>query len=139
MTLRQYLAVMTISTLMCWAALVIVIINVDPFQANWLSFGFFYLSLFLSLSGTFALLFFWLFYLARREMTPLFRRVARSFRSGLLAALSLTGLVYFLGRGWLQVWNMVIFLAALVSLIIFLLFQRRARTASGLTDNSNLI
>lgn len=136
MTLRQYLAVMTLSTLMCWAALAMVIINVDPFQANWLSLGFFYLSLFLSLSGSFALLFFWLLHLTRRGITPLFRRVAQSFRLGLLLALSLTALIYFLGRGWLQVWNTVVFLAAMVSFLIFLLFHRRAGAASTLADNS---
>ena len=135
MTLRQYLTVMTLATLMCWTALVLVILNVDPFQANWLSLIFFYLSLFSSLLGTLALLFFLLFQFFRQSPTAMFRQVTKSFRFGCFASAALTALAYLLGRGWLQWWNAVVFLAALLSFVIFMFFHRRTGTAS----NSSLL
>jgi len=131
MTLRQYLTVMLLATLMCWAAFILVIVNVDPFQANWLSLTFFYISLFSALLGTLALLFFLLFLFVQPRPTLMFRQVARSFHFGFFAAVALTALVYFLGRGWLRPWNTVIFLAALLSFVIFLIFHRRSAASTN--------
>ena len=131
MTLRQYLTVMALATLLCWVALALVVMNVDPFVANWLSLSFFYLSIFFAFFGTFSLLFFLLFHLFSQGITPMFRQVVKSFQIGFLVTAALTTLIYLWGRGWLEVWNTIIFFAAFVSFIVFLWFQRRARTINN--------
>lgn len=55
MTLKNYLFVMSALTAVCWGIFMFVAGLIDPVATNWLGFSLFYLSLFLALSGTFAL------------------------------------------------------------------------------------
>ncbi len=56
MTLKSYLFIMTLATILCWASFVIVINVINPETTNWLGMFLFYLSLFLSLAGTISII-----------------------------------------------------------------------------------
>lgn len=125
MTLKQYVAIMTLATVLCWTAFGFVLVNVDPFEANWVSFIFFYASVFLALLGTLSLLLFGIHRLFKGDLTPLFRSVEKSFRAAALLSAVLTMLLYFQASSWLRVWNVVVLGAALILYWTFALFYRR--------------
>jgi len=119
MNLRQYLITMVISTILCWAAWIFVIMNVDPFSAGVLGFSLFYTSLALALIGTISLLAFGLFRLFGSHDTPLFRHVRMSFRTAcIMSLLAITGL-YLLSLEIFTFFNALIFIlicAVIISL-----------------------
>lgn len=122
MSLKQYLATMIIATLLCWTAWVFVLVNVDPFYANALSFGFFYIGLFLSLAGTFSTgLFFAYKFFSDRDW-PLFKYVRRSFNEAMALSGFLVLALFLKGQGYLNFWNGII-LAAIFVLAISLKFS----------------
>ena len=55
MTLSKYLSAMIAASLICWALWVYVIFTIDPSVTNWIGFLLFYVSIFLAMSGTFAI------------------------------------------------------------------------------------
>ena len=126
MTLRQYIAIMSIATLLCWMAWGLVLFNVDPFEASVVGHTFFYVSFFLSLLGTLSLLLFGLMYFFSRHTHPLFHYVRQSFHQGALAALIVTMSLYLLGRGWLYRSNAVFLAAALLSCLFFFIFHHKS-------------
>ncbi len=127
MTLRQYLTVMIISSIMCWTAFGFVITNIDPFETKTLGFVFFYTSLYLALLGTASVILFLLYKLFSRIALPMFRYVKQSFRdAAILAGLAILSL-YLLGKDLLNFMNSVLLLAMLVSFTIFFLFLKKSR------------
>ncbi len=119
MTFRQYLIIMTTATILCWAAWVIVLFNVDPFHAGLLNFIFFYFSLFLALLGTISLSSIFVFHFWSKSDELLFRYVKRSFRYGFITSLLLIALLYFQASGLLNYWNLG---ALILIIILFALF-----------------
>jgi hypothetical protein len=86
MTLRKYLAVMSILTAACWGIFYFVASLIDPTATNWLGFLLFYLVLFISLAGTAALAGFIVrFTLLRKELA--FNSVKVAFRQSFLFSL----------------------------------------------------
>ena len=55
MTRKTYLVLMTITSLICWVGFVFVFLTINPDITNWFGFLLFYLSLFLALIGTSAI------------------------------------------------------------------------------------
>lgn len=127
MTLRQYLAIMMFGTLLCFAAWVFVLVNVDPFHANITSFVFFYATLFFTLIGALSLGVFALYYTFSRTEEPLFRYVQKSFRDAFLLSLLVIGLLYLQGKGWLTIWNASMFIILILVASIFVMTMRDAR------------
>lgn len=82
MTLKRYLFLMLLATVLCWLALASVMFYINPSEAGIIGFILFYVSLFLSLVGTFSIIGF----LLRVWLTtmPIFRQVIISFRQGVL-------------------------------------------------------
>ena len=80
MTLRQYLTIMILSTLLCWTAWLFVLVRVDPTQTSAIGLVFFYISFFLSLVGTASLFLFSVYRAMFRDYFPMFRYVQKSFR-----------------------------------------------------------
>jgi len=85
---------MSIGTAICWTAWFFVISNIDPVASGYLGLVFFYISLFLALTGTFSVIGF----LIRRRILKkdeiVFHHVRHTFRQGiLLSILVLTGLI----------------------------------------------
>jgi len=122
---------MIISTLLCWLALVFVIINIDPFQANTLGFVFFYISLFLALIGTISLVIFLFYHLFGLRELPLFRYVQISFKQSLFAAVFTTVLLYLRGKGYLNIWNTMVLIGVFILFISFSLSLKSSRGASS--------
>lgn len=129
MSLRQYITIMLIATILCWVSWIFVIINIDPFEATSLSFFFFYTSLFFALVGTISLVSFSAYSLLSRVHLPMFRYVQKSFRDSLFISAFLTVLLYLQGAGLLNLWNSIFLLATLFSFLIFLFFNKKAYRA----------
>lgn len=124
MNLRQYLTTMIIATILCWTAWVFVLLNVDPFNANVLSFVFFYIGLLLSLAGTLSILLFFVYRLFSRRDLPLFKYVRRSFSEAMLISGFLVLVLFLRGQDYLNFWNGII-LAVIFILVISFKFSLR--------------
>lgn len=113
MTLKNYLLVMAFLTFVCWAIFIFVIKLVDPLSTNWLGFVLFYASLFLSVSGTTALLGFLIrFKLLRHELA--FRSVRLAFKQSFIFALFVVLLFLLLAQDlftWINLLLLVVIFA----------------------------
>lgn len=124
MTLRQYLIVMTIATILCWISWGMVMMNIDPFHVSLSGFLFFYLSLAFALVGTIAMLSFGWQALVRRQDAPMFRIVRKSFHIALIASLAIVGILTLQGAGLLRLWNA---LALIATGAVFAAFRQSVR------------
>lgn len=125
MTLKQYLILMTISAVFCWAIWVFVLFMIDPTTAGLLGFGFFYLSLFLSLAGTMSVLGL-LFRKKFGKEEAVFRTVTTSFRQATLLSLLVIGALFLKSKSLLAWWNIVLLVLALTILeFFFISYQKR--------------
>ncbi|MFA5127587.1 MAG: hypothetical protein WC457_01110 [Patescibacteria group bacterium] len=84
MSLRQYLAIMTGATIISWLIWLTVILFFDPNAAGFLGFAFFYVSLFLSLLGTFTLVGFIIRAKIIKNEDAVFRHMKKNFRQGFI-------------------------------------------------------
>ncbi|MFH1947273.1 MAG: hypothetical protein ABIJ23_03905 [Candidatus Magasanikbacteria bacterium] len=119
MTLRQYITIMILASILCWTAWGIVIINIDPFTDTGIGFAFFYASLFFALLGTISVFAFFIRQLFSREALPMFRYVKRSFSDSFFISVSLVVLLFLQGKAYLTWWNTGIFLLALAFILAF--------------------
>ncbi|OGH60134.1 MAG: hypothetical protein A2725_00600 [Candidatus Magasanikbacteria bacterium RIFCSPHIGHO2_01_FULL_33_34] len=129
MNLRQYLIIMVLGTVLCWISLFFVLVNIDPFEANFVSFAFFYVSVFLAMIGTFSIILFLFYRGIKKATTPMYYQVQKSFRDSIVVAIFLTVLLYLQGSGLINTWNFLILILATISLSIFLIFNNKANTA----------
>ncbi len=120
MSLRGFILIMAVSTLLCWSAFFYVVCTVNPFATNWLGLAMFYASLFLSLLGTLTLLgFFARFALARRALA--FRLVKESFRQAFLLALLVMAVLFLLAHSLFTWYNIILLTIGLTVLEFFLI------------------
>jgi Ca2+/Na+ antiporter len=96
---------MIISSVLCWFAWWVVVINIDPFQDTGLGFFFFFISLFFSMLGTVSVVAFLSRKLFSHSQWPMFYYVKKSFRDSLLISLLLVTLLFLQGQGYLRWWN----------------------------------
>ena len=90
MTLRNCLIGMSAGAVLCSAAWIMIVNNVDPGAADWRGFSLFYLSLFFASVSFFTLLVF----LARSRISskrPAFSQIGISFRQGIFFSAALVG------------------------------------------------
>jgi len=126
MTLRQYLTIMIISSILCWAAWWVVVINIDPFQDTGLGILFFFISFFFSLLGTVSVFVFLLRRLFSSLGRPMFYYVKKSFRDAfLISALSVI-LLFLQGKGYLRWWNIGILGLLILFYFIFNFFTKQS-------------
>ena len=129
MTLRQYLVVMIAGTALAWAAVAAIIVAVNPAEASLVLLIFLYLSLFLAILGTLAVLGFLVRAVLFRQKMDLTRQVAVSFRQGVLLSALAVGALLFSSRGWLNWWTgiaMVVILTTVELIIISAKVRPRA-------------
>lgn len=120
MTLKQYLFLMSLATLLCLAALTFVMYAINPDEpGQLLGKLLFYISFFLSVFGLFSLIVFSLESLFARRETVAFRTVRKSFRQGVLFAVLIT-VVLLLARAQMLFWWTILLLALGLSCIEFL-------------------
>lgn len=121
MTLKQYLIFMSFATGLCWIAWFFVILSTDPHQATFVIFLFFYLSLFLSIIGTFSVLGFLLKKLIIKKDEIIFRHVKRTFRQSILISVFLILILLLRQIDLLTWWNLMLlfFLFIIIESFIF--------------------
>jgi hypothetical protein len=120
MTLRRYLILMSIMTLICWGAWTYIIFLVNPAVTNWIGFLLFYLSLFLALTGTAALTGFMVRFIALRQKL-IFYSVKEAFRQSFLFAALIIASLFLLSQQlftWLNLGLLVVGLSVLEYFLI---------------------
>ena len=119
MTLRQFLFIMFVATVLCWMSFGMVVVNIDPFQGSTVGFLFFYASLFAALVGTISLKSFFFYRVFSKQDLPMFRLVKKSFRNGVFFALVLIGLLFLQMQQYLTIWNFTLCLIVVALIISF--------------------
>ncbi len=120
MTLKQYLTIMILGTLLCWIAWGMVLINIDPFSDSGIGFAFFYVSLFFGLIGTVSIFSLLLRKLFSRVDLPMYRYVQKSFRDSLFFGVLLILLLYLQGENYLRWWNGGVLVGGLILYLSFI-------------------
>ncbi|MDP3900007.1 MAG: hypothetical protein Q8Q23_02910 [bacterium] len=124
MTLKTYLAMMILATAICWSAFAVVITSVNPNETNRIGFALFFVSLFLSLVGTSAIVGFFIRFIALRQEL-VFRHVAISFRQSFSFASLAVVLLILQAIDLLTWYNMVFLVLGLTMLEFFLISYKR--------------
>ncbi len=123
MTLKQYLNLMLICTLICWGVWVLSVFLINPQNAGLLRFVLFYLSLFLAILGTAAIIGFVV--RARLGKTPIFAQVGIAFRQGAWIASIIVFCLLLQGLRMLRWWNLVLFIILIGIIELFILTTHR--------------
>ncbi|MBI3114887.1 MAG: hypothetical protein HYZ09_00115 [Candidatus Kerfeldbacteria bacterium] len=110
MSLTKYLTVMALSNAGLWLAWVLVILNLDPREGGGIGLTLFYVSLYLAVSGTLALIGFGVRALVFRQ-TPLYRHLAVSHRQAFLLGLLVIVALMLQAARLFAWWNALILLA----------------------------
>ncbi len=104
MTLKRYLILISLTTAICWTTFLFVASVINPELTSWLGFFLFYISLFLSLTGTASLIGFLVRFVAlRRELA--FYAVRNAYRQSFLFALFIVAILAMMSQGlftWLN-------------------------------------
>lgn len=120
---------MSATTLLCWAAWLLVVFNIDPSQGGFLAFVLFFLALFFAVWGTASLLGFTMRFLLFSKV-PAFQHVGISLRQALwfalLVVLPLILVSQRLFLWWMSI-LMIIFISAIEGFIISRQLQQRTR------------
>lgn len=124
MTLKQYLYLMTIGTLICWIAWFFILFNTDPQDATLLIFGFFYTSLFLGIVGLFSVIGFLIKSKRAHKDDAVFRQVKKTFTQGILLG-SFVIFILILRQFHLLFWWNAVFLVILYVLIEGVIISNR--------------
>lgn len=124
MTLRAYLIIMSITTILCWFAFIFVLWSVNPGITNWIGFLLFYLSLFLSLVGTGALIGFVVRFVGLKHELA-FRSVGDAFRQSFLFSFLITAVLFLLSKNLFSWLNLVLLIIGLSVLEFFLISYRK--------------
>ncbi|MDD4607102.1 MAG: hypothetical protein PHS07_02055 [Patescibacteria group bacterium] len=123
MNLKQYLILMAVATVICWTAFGLVLFNIDPQITDIWGFGMFYVSLFLSCMGTFAILGVLLRFKSIRNR-PAMQLVVLAFRQAILFSLLIVFLLLLQSFKLLCWWNIILFLLFLTSLEIYFICRQ---------------
>lgn len=113
MSLTKYLVFMILATLLCWAAFLIVLYNVDPFSTVGLGLVLFYLSLLFTLIGTLSLVAFIIRYIFNKNQF-ITQQVIASFRQAILFSVLVVVALYLQSKELIAWWNLLILIVLLV-------------------------
>jgi len=120
MTLKKYLITMTLATMVCWGIFLTIISAIDPSLTNWIGFSFSYLSLFLSLWGTSAVLgFFVRFVILHQNLA--FRAVGDAFRQSFFFSTLIVLSLVLISHNLLTWLNLALLILILSFIELFLL------------------
>jgi hypothetical protein len=124
MTLKKYLLTMLSLTVVCWGLFLFVANLVNPETTNWLGFVLFYLSLFIALSGTAALLGFVIRFVALKKELA-FNLVRNSFRQSFLFSCFIIILLMLKSQALFNWLNLVLLLIIFTILELFLVSLKK--------------
>ncbi|MFA5076393.1 MAG: hypothetical protein WC480_03185 [Patescibacteria group bacterium] len=118
--MKRYLILMTVATLVCWVAWMIVLFRVNPLEAEVLNFIFFYLAFFLALTGTFSILgLIFRIWLVKHELV--IKHAGTAFRQAVWFSILIIGSLILLKLGLLIWWVIVLLIFILAILEFFFL------------------
>jgi len=120
MTLKSYLTLMIITTIICWGAWTYVLFTIDPSITNWIGFTLFYVSLFLAMIGTSAIAGFIIRFIAMKKEIA-FRLVKEAFRQSFLFAILITASLMLASENLFSWLNLFLLVVGLTVLEFFLL------------------
>lgn len=124
MTLRAYLITMAVATGICWLSWLFVLLTINPETTNWLGILLFYLSLFLALSGSAALLGFFVRFVALKHEL-VFHSVKDAFRQSFLFSFLLAAALFLLSKNLFSWLNLIFLIIGLSVLEYFLISYKR--------------
>lgn len=125
MTLKNYLIFMGSTTAFLWGLFLLVINIINPDKTNWLGFVIFYLALFLALSGTAALIgFFVRFKIMKKDLAV--RAVKTAFRQSFLFSFLVAAILFLLSQKLFSWFNLIL-LVVILSIIEFLLISSKQK------------
>ena len=129
MTLRRYLFLMSVATLLCWVAWFFVLFSIDPEAKSGLGFFFFYSSLWLAIVGSFSVLGFLVRRFMIHENEIIFRHVKQTFRQSIIVASVTTLTLLFLAHRLLTWWSLIALVVAALFVEGIIFTNRRYRNA----------
>lgn len=124
---------MIFATIIAWFGFFIIINTFDPFTGNIIAFILFYLSLFLSILGTFSLLGFWFRKLWNKKRGIMRVMVTESFRQAIIISGVLVVALLLQATRILTWWNMLL-LIILASFLEFLILVFRQKSEDELNN-----
>lgn len=125
MTLKKYLIIMAVATILSWSLFLFVTSMVNPETTNWLGFVLFYLTIFVSLSGTASLLGFMVrFNLMRKELA--FQSVRIAFRQSFFFSLFIVLLLLIMSQNLFSWFNLLLLLFIFAILELFMINYHRS-------------
>lgn len=124
MSIRQYVTIMLIATLLSWASWLLILFMVAPSEAGLLGFIFFYISLFLGLLGTVALVGLLIRHMKTRNKF-IVEKVIISFRQATWLALLIVVSLLLQSYRLLTWWNIALILL-IASFLEFFFMSARA-------------
>lgn len=114
MNIKQFLSLMITGTILCWAMFLLVIFSIPP-ENGYISLIFFYLSLFLALLGTIAIIGLGIrMWILKKEIV--FKEVKNSFRQSLLLSVLIISVLFLESKNSLAWWNLLLLVIALTVL-----------------------
>jgi hypothetical protein len=108
---------MSFGAFICWMAWFFVLNSIDPEQADFFGFLFFYASLFLALTGTFSVIGFLIKKIVLKKDEVVFHHVKSTFRQGTLVSLTIVSGLILLQTNLLTWWS------ALILIIFFIMIE----------------
>jgi hypothetical protein len=126
---------MSIMTAICVGVFASVLFTIDPFSTNYVGFILFYVSLFLSLSGIFAIFGFAIRFIIFRR-TLVFYLVADAFRQAILLSLTLCTALFLLSKDLFNWLNFILLLIA-TAILEYILLSGRPRRRHAPIENEN--
>jgi hypothetical protein len=111
---------MTITTVICWSIWISLLFTIDPYVTNWIGFSLFYISLFLALTGTAALIGFVIRFIALKQELA-FRIVKEAFRQSFLFAALIVVSLLLLSHDLFSWLNLILLVVGLSVLEFFLI------------------
>lgn len=123
MTLGTYLIGISVSTVLCWAAWVLTLFNLDPSNAGTWGFLSFFTSLLFALIGTLTIIGFYLrIWFSQNEYY--YENITISFRQAILASISIMGLLVLQALKILNIFDGVLFVLSIILLESYFLARR---------------
>lgn len=101
---HKILFLIVIASVISWFSWILVVLNLDPYESTGLGLGLFFISLILSLIGTFTIILFFLKKL-RSQHEVFIKHIMISLRQGILLSITTNICLAFLMLGLLRIWN----------------------------------
>lgn len=127
MSLKYYLILIGVSTTICWLGFLFILFFINPVITGWLSFVLFYLSLFLSLVGSFSLIGFTLRFLFKKH-DIVYKQMNIASRQSILLAFLVIIVLLLQSQRFLYWWSLMILVIIFSLLELFFISYKKFQT-----------